>query len=405
MESINEIKIKNKCESGSGGVNPCLGNKAKSATTSTTKTKDDQDDQAVRWRLRSERYNLQNQAREWLYLEGVKGGLEYPANYHRTAKCLYVPNGQGIGVHKSVEFKSAFYTGLQTCGSVWVCPVCATKIQERRRIEISKIMEVMLGAGYEAVMATFTIKHNRHQSFSLLQTMLSQCLRDLKSGNQFTLFKKRVGFQGMIRALEHTVGNNGWHPHTHELWFISSKADKNHIKEFIKKRWLAVCLKNGVLNESQSTSFLEHSVDFKFNCRTSDYLAKQDSSSHWGTDREIAKGTKKGSHPFSLLEKGDDKSRVLFIEYAKGVKGKAQLFFSKGLRRLAEIEDLTDEELVSKDNEEAFLLGLLSMKQWSIINHFKARAEILNIAELEGISGINNHIELLEKRLIWEINS
>ena len=43
----------------------------------------------------------------------------------RTAKCLRVRQAHRseIDVFRSLEYSSAHYGGLQTCGSVWACPV------------------------------------------------------------------------------------------------------------------------------------------------------------------------------------------------------------------------------------------------------------------------------------------
>ena len=39
--------------------------------------------------------------------------------------------------------------GLQTCGSVWVCPVCGAKVVERRRGEIQQAMAMHRACGGE----------------------------------------------------------------------------------------------------------------------------------------------------------------------------------------------------------------------------------------------------------------
>jgi len=60
----------------------------------------------------------------------------------RTSKCMVfqapIP-GAGLApvqVHKTCEHNKAFYTGLMACGSVWHCPVCSSKVSERRRVEL-----------------------------------------------------------------------------------------------------------------------------------------------------------------------------------------------------------------------------------------------------------------------------
>ena len=46
----------------------------------------------------------------------------------RTAKCLRIrAHDCDVQVWKSKEHGTASYGGLQTCGSVWACPVCAAK--------------------------------------------------------------------------------------------------------------------------------------------------------------------------------------------------------------------------------------------------------------------------------------
>ena len=61
---------------------------------------------------RVERFALQSVARDIL-----------PGS--RTAKCLRIrAHDKDVQVWKSKNHKTASYGGLQTCGSVWVCPVC-----------------------------------------------------------------------------------------------------------------------------------------------------------------------------------------------------------------------------------------------------------------------------------------
>ena len=73
---------------------------------------------------------------------GLASGLDIPTKYHRTSLCKHACTGSaGVGVNLLVEANKGFYTGLQTCGSVWTCPVCASKIQEIRRLEIASAMK------------------------------------------------------------------------------------------------------------------------------------------------------------------------------------------------------------------------------------------------------------------------
>ena len=90
---------------------------------------------------RTERYRLLSKAREILYSAGKEAGLVYPANYHKTAKCIHTRFGDRVQVYKSIEHKKAFYGGVMVCGKVFTCPVCAAKVQERRRLEIAQAFD------------------------------------------------------------------------------------------------------------------------------------------------------------------------------------------------------------------------------------------------------------------------
>src|SRR6266849_5900961 len=52
----------------------------------------------------------------------------------RIAYCLRQVNpiAAGVEVYHSPEHRRAHYGGLFVCGSIWMCPICAAKISERR---------------------------------------------------------------------------------------------------------------------------------------------------------------------------------------------------------------------------------------------------------------------------------
>ncbi|MGL5290715.1 MAG: protein rep, partial [Vibrionaceae bacterium] len=128
---------------------------------------------------------------------------------------------------KSKEHGSGHYKNLATCGSVWACPVCTAKIQERRRQEIAQAMQQQYASGGQCVMVTLTAPHYSHQNLDGLRARQRAALTAfrLRSGS-FARALKAADYKGLIRSLEVTVSEkNGWHLHTHELWFLDKKAD------------------------------------------------------------------------------------------------------------------------------------------------------------------------------------
>ena len=354
--------------------------------------------------IRAQRYLLQFNARGLLASKGKEqvrqGELGHALNIHKTAKCMHVRHSAHVGVHKSKEHNKAFYSGLVVCGNVWACPVCAAKVQERRRLEIAQLFDATyageLGANKKVIMITFTFSHTIADNLPDLLSKQREAFKRLRSGNVWTLFKNRVGFEGLVRSLEVTHGKNGWHPHTHEAWVVDSSVDTEELRDWIASRWFKICSKLDLVGDSPS-AFIKRSVDIQDNCHASDYLAKQDDSRHWGADRELAKassklGKAKGSHPFQLLTdyaEGDKKAGKTYLDFVFAMRGKAQLFWSHGLKAKVQIEELSDEELAEQQTDEADKLALLTSKDWAVVLRNRGVSDILDAAENGGTQAIN----------------
>lgn len=362
-------------------------------------------------KVRAQRYTLLSASRALLLGEGKSRGLEYPAEYHKTAKCLHVSRGSFVDIHKSKAHGAAFYSGLVTCGSPWACPPCAAKIQERRRLEVSDAMDKAYAEGLQPVMVTLTFPHCAFQSLDELLSKQASALAQLRAGKAWQGFKQRSGFIGMIRSLELTHGQNGWHPHTHELWFVSAGAKASDMHAEILSRWERKCIKAGLLNEddeAQVKAFRRHAVDVKGWCSNSDYLAKMDDPSHWGADREIAKastkqGKSKGMHPFGLLAdyaEGNKASGALFLDYVEAMRNKAQLYWSTGLKKYFKVDEKTDEALAQEQKEEADRVGRLDSDEWKTVREAKAQAQVLDAAEIGGWPAV---VKLVERLTLAEI--
>ena len=341
---------------------------------------------------RKKRFDLLSSIRACYLLEGKRKGLLIPTKYHRTSLCKHAMTSDQVELWQGKDpakkdGKKGYFVGLQTCGSVWTCPICANRIQEVRRQEIAKAMTHFYSKNKQAVMLTFTFPHTANDKLKDLLEMFSKALSAFKSGDPWGRFRRKHGFEGLIRSLEITRGGNGWHPHTHELFFVNGEIDIDAFKTWCIERWLAVCVRAGLVSKDdidKQDAFINHSLDFKFNCSTSDYLAKFDDKSHWGVDREIAKsstkkGKKSGMHPFELAYKN---YHSLFIEYTEAIKNKRQIFWSVGLKDKVGINDLEDEEIAETEEvEEDKLIGCLDKDEWHQVTKNELRADVLDKVE------------------------
>lgn len=350
--------------------------------------------------LRAERFMLQNSARDLLLWRGKEANYEYPANYHRTAKCLHVRHQPQVDVHQSKTNGKAFYSGLVVCGNVWACPVCAAKIQERRRLEIAQAFDWAYMQGKKVIMVTFTFPHYHWQRLNDLLVMQADAYTRLRRGNPWARIKTSIGYVGLIRSLEVTLGDSGWHPHTHEAWIVDKDADIEALRLRVVQRWLSMCQKVGLVPDNKVAAFLLRAVQITDNCSTSDYLAKQDDSRHWGADRELAKASSKtskslkGFHPFGLLKEHAEGSITRkdagsrYLEYVNAMRGKSQLFWSHGLKDLVGINDKSDEEVATEQEDQADQLASLNSSDWALVIKFEGKTKILDLAETVGLNGI-----------------
>jgi len=318
--------------------------------------------------FRLERFALQSSVRRLLPVS-------------RTAKCLRIiqANRTEVDVWRSSEHGSAFYANLQTCSSVWACPVCAAKISERRRVELLQAMEQHQASGGSVLLLTLT---NPHTSTDDLLAMLKAQALAMSRFNSTKSAQKlwvSIGCIGTVRAWEVTHGSNGWHPHFHILLFVASGLDLEQLRSSFYSVWSNCCR----LAKLPIPSEL-HGVRIDDGTKAANYVTK----GLWGLDREMTKGhikkSKQGRSPFDLLRSylydKDKQAGVLFCDYARSFKGKRQLVWSKGLKAIFELVDRTDEEMASAVEDDAYLLGKIQAEDWVLIRKFNVRGEVLELA-------------------------
>ena len=324
----------------------------------------------------------------------------------RTALCLRarISNQLGVQVWKSKEHRTAHYGGLQTCGSVWGCPICNPKITERRKLEVKQAMDVHRAQGGEVHLLTLTTPHTRHDRLDELQAMQAKALQSFLRDKTVKKVFAEMGYIGQIRAFEITHGrlgtNNGWHPHYHFLQFVMVKADAAQLMDWKTRlylRWDSYCQKHGL----GSPSF-KHGIDLRDGSFADQYIAK----GNWGLEDEITKGHSKkgkagGETPFDLLraymaDPTDKQAAALFREFVQVTKGKRQLSWSNGLKARFFVDEKTDEELAEEKDERAFLLGQITVDQWRDILKVKARAIVLELAAHGGWSAISSFLHIIK---------
>lgn len=332
----------------------------------------------VLWRLR--RFQIQSYGREIM-------------PEHRLANCLrsFIPKTHLVEIWKAVD--QAHYKGLMTCGSIWVCPVCAARISEFRRQELIRANQNWTVAGGSILHVVQTVPHHRGQRLKDLLEAFTYARRLMRNRKPWKAWQVKNSLAGTLRTLEVTFGfSNGWHVHSHEEFFFRAGFEMLPLAAQVElyAMWVDACDSAGLGRPT-----FKHGLQVQDGTFAAGYMAK------WGIESEVTKSHIKHARggnygPFDMLEeyvKGHKEFADLFREYARAFHGKKQLHWSKGMRELVGIgTEESDEELAAKIEKDAVLLGSLDRYQWSRVLGADKRGELLEVAASKGWDGVLDFI-------------
>jgi hypothetical protein len=215
-----------------------------------------------------------------------------PDTPRRHCNCGAVPVGDRVEIR--VKDGSAYYCGLETCGNVWLCPVCSAKTHHRRATELRDGLTTWEAAGHSASLVTITVPHGLDDRLAKLVDTERAAWKRITQGAAWQRLKRRLGIAGHIMALELTWGDeNGWHPHYHVLLVHDQDLNAKAITALhahIHSRLAASCSDHGLREPDQL-----HAVRIDPNISataTGAYIAK---GGDWTPAEELTRGDLKTS--------------------------------------------------------------------------------------------------------------
>lgn len=293
----------------------------------------------------------------------------------RCRKCgrVTVTNDGRVGVRANGQ--SVGYAGLSTCGSVWACPVCNSRIQAVRRLEVGVALSSLAAMGGGAAFGAITVRHHAGQRLApLLDALTYGIARIARDKAVFTL-RERMGYLGRINALEITLGANGWHPHRHPLPLFDRPVSPDDLIELHYAEFRA--FRRGVEHRGFEAPSIIANVLMPVDLTTGDtlgeYFAKSEYSVSGVAFEAASSSTKKGRKgsrtPWQLLDSvrttGDADDLDLWNEYEKSTRGKRALTFSRGLRdRLGLGLEASDEAIAEAEVGDVYDTGFY-VTDWS----------------------------------------
>ena len=329
-----------------------------------------------------DRFALREQARKTLY---VRDGDKQ----HRTCTC---GNVKAEMIDIMAGKTGAHAVGVETCGSVWSCPVCAAKICQKRSMEVVQAMREHLRQGGAVYFLTLTAQHWVGQECAYLRDQVGSGWTKMTNGNPWKRLKADFGIEGFCRALETKHGGYGWHNHLHVLLFLKEPLCSDRFGQFqmrIFGRWAGIMERLGSYASFNALDLQEVSSDRD----AALYITKM--------GLEIThihqKGFKGGYTPFQLLARSEGcrKSRRLFREYAAAFKGKKHLTWSRGLKQRYGVDVLDDVEIAEGDEEERVLRARISSRDYIRISRAGRILELFEIAIDQGQIGVDRFLARL----------
>jgi hypothetical protein len=304
----------------------------------------------------------------------------------RVARCGRVSVVDGGEVHLRVTegtVRQAGLGGLETCGSVWACPVCSAKISARRATELEHLVRWNADRGGSIALLTLTMRHNRGHRLTTLRKALQGAWRHVTASRAWKESRATYGRDGYVRAIEATHGEHGWHLHVHALLIFDGPLSHELASVLADELW---DLWRDGLEAQGMTALREHGLDLRVGGDAVDgmgkYLSKLTFEAAGGRWKQARGGSRT---PYQVLDEflawGNADDWDIWEEWEQGSHGMRQLVWSRGLKDRAQVEDVTDDKIAAEDVG-GETIAILPARTWAQVWHHAE--DLLTAAEQGG---------------------
>lgn len=327
--------------------------------------------------------------------------LRQVTQVQRCKGCGFEPIAGGIVIKKTTDKggrTSAGFGGLETCGRIWLCPVCAAKIRVRRGDEVAEGVGRHISDEGDAWFVTATMPHEHGDALKDSFDALTKAWRYVTSGRAHQREKDDYGIIGTIKAIEVTHGQNGWHPHIHAVILTTNDVSTNALCDWFGRldaRWAEGLRRAGWASGKLGIRFRLDPVTHG-TAGLAAYVTKvQDAGLGNELARADMKDGKKGSRtPFQILadfgNTGLADDLDLWWEYEEATTGRSAIRWSKGLRALLlpDQDEKTDEEIAAEEHD-GESVAVLARNLWFRLRRIDgAEIAVLEAVEASGWDGL-----------------
>ncbi len=296
----------------------------------------------------------------------------YAKKTHRTAACHYefAPNGKKPTIKYNPKTKSSSWHNTKKCNSE-LCPVCSVKVGIKVRNRISRIIAEGYKQGYQPVMVTLTVQHDRSHSCDDNVKAMGKAWRKMQQDKTYRQLLKDHGVWGYIRGSDYTFSPiNGCHFHFHIVYLVESDCfdEKDWHNDYDDDSlWSQFAdIWQYLLGTVKRSCIRDIAVDFRIGDQyIAEYIAKHGTvprQSRWDITAEMSlKAIKRApDEHYTLYElmflahAGDLWAAKMYAEFCDALHRQKRLVVSQTVRELeAMIEDEPEPEMTDEAVEEA----------------------------------------------------
>jgi hypothetical protein len=327
------------------------------------------------------------------------------ATSEAVGKCGYTRVAENVRLDTRGD--EAFFVGVACCHKVWECPVCAMRVRGARAKELAHVIKWHRARwGQESVaMLTLTVRHAMGDDLRVLQRGLADAWRRFTGGRGWQSIKEEIGLEGHVRAIEPTVGPHGWHPHFHVLLLTHGLLPETFRRD-VHARWADAVDRalghehtptmDGVFITQDPKADYPLKLGIRLTCELISTGSKEARSAPDGALRRT---------PLQLLadwvQRGDEDALLLYWRYVEGMAGARMLTWSPGLRKRAQLAEITDELILEgepglPDEPPRVRCAMIVGAEWDRLRLIPGADTVLKeIAVDYGTSGVYYAIDVL----------
>lgn len=303
----------------------------------------------------------------------------YPASMRHCRRKRFTTDGVTVAV--SAEGGASFM-GLASCNRRSGCEHCGPRLLAR---DAELVNALVAEHGFErTLMLTVTVRHWKRCALRELRQGVADAFRRMRQHRQWRAHPA-LSEATIVRSLEVTDGEHGWHPHLHVLLLLPKRVtadEREGLERFIAPLWRG-CVGH-VMGRDHLPTY-EHGVSIE-ECHQADYLCKLGLEVADAGQSKRARNVKGRSYwqlARDWIEAGkhvDDELAARIREYLDGMRGAKVVTWSPGQKVHAEAL-APAKELETREG------ALIYSEEWDRVRDARdehgrdARAVILDAAE------------------------